>query len=345
MRIEAKQSDEGTRRGRRQVATLAVMLLLVLWMMNHARQAENWRWFFTLAPAAPVAHPAPGPASVGASVPAASPGSATPTGLPAAQPTSWPQLDAEQLALVRDDTPFSAVERALLWRWLAQVPAQGSLAAVPTTPVVWAQLARQPRAYRGRAVDLKGTVRRAHRLSAPKNDQQLSQYFELWLEPAGVDPEPIVVYAAHLPSTFPLGMQVAVPATVRGAFLKRWVYAAGDGLRTAPVVLAATLTIELAPKQGTRAPRPAMPISVLAAAVALTLWGGLMWRQRQAARPGAVGSFRVGRRSASRSLPRTPPAAREIAAGLAALSAADDTLAPGATNATEERSPQPWEPA
>ncbi|NUQ63835.1 MAG: hypothetical protein HUU20_15265 [Pirellulales bacterium] len=107
--------------------------------------------------------------------------------------------------------------------------------------MTYVQLAQQPEAYRGELVTLAGTVRRAQRVTAPKNDRGIESYYQLWLQPEDDPTDPIVVYSLELPEGFPTGMEVSADARLTGFFFKRWAYMAQDRLRSAPTVLSRTV--------------------------------------------------------------------------------------------------------
>jgi len=144
---------------------------------------------------------------------------------------------------VRDDTTFRAAERDA-WFHLFEVLKRNDEKALEANSigrVTFAQLFSQSNEYRGRLVTLRGTLRRAHRLTAPKNAYGIERYYQTWLQPDDNPTTPMVVYSLYLPEGFPTGMNISADVHVTGFFYKRWAYKAGDTLRTTPVVLARTV--------------------------------------------------------------------------------------------------------
>jgi hypothetical protein len=213
----------------------------------------------------------------------------------------YPGVRAEYLAQVQDNTVFRSDERDAWYHLLAildraELPA---LEAASEGRVGFVQLFQQPASYRGRLVTIRGTVRRAHRLIAPKNEYGIESYYQCWLEPAGGPSSPLVVYVLDMPAGFPAGMQISEEVEYTGFSYKRWAYQAGDGTRTTPVILA---------KIGRWAPAPPVrtPLDypvLLAAAVAVAALLGValavfVYRQSQV-RPAVPGLDRIGGRAPS----------------------------------------------
>jgi hypothetical protein len=146
---------------------------------------------------------------------------------------------AADYALVQDDTVFRAPESAAWYKlltYLKDVDAN-ELSASALGPISFAQLYKDPKAFRGRVVEVSGEVRRAHFLDAPKNDFQIDGYWQCWLM-LQESPDPIVVYALELPHGFPQGMKLREPVSFTGVFFKRWAYSSASGPRVAPLIVA-----------------------------------------------------------------------------------------------------------
>jgi hypothetical protein len=147
------------------------------------------------------------------------------------------------LAKVQDDTYFRPEDSVIWYRLLARLrdtpPAE--LARESTGPVTFAQLFRQPTAYRGKVVDLVGSVRMVVEKEAPANDEGIKRYYQLWLMPEDNPASPIAIYCLKLPEKFPVAEEINEPVRLSGIFFKRWVYSARDTIRLAPLVLAATV--------------------------------------------------------------------------------------------------------
>jgi hypothetical protein len=157
--------------------------------------------------------------------------------------TGLPEVRSHDLSSIRDDTPFRKAESDA-WFHLLDVLRKTPTAAIRKASigrVTYTQLAEQPEAYRGELVTLLGTVRRAHRVTAPANDYGIDGYYQLWLQPESNPDDPIVVYSLDVPEGFPIGMSVQADVRITGFFFKRWSYLAQDTLRSAPTVLSQTV--------------------------------------------------------------------------------------------------------
>jgi len=200
-----------------------------------------------------------------------------------------PRLAREELAAIRDDTYFRN-EEAKAWFALLDMLRQtddGELERRSLGRVAYVQLFRQPNTYRGELVTVVGTVRRAHRLSAPRNDVGIERYYQLWLQPADNPSSPMVIYCLGLPEGFPTGMELAEDVRITGFFFKRWAYRAADTLRTAPTLLAKT--VAWSPAAPSPAAEPADPASlpwIVATALLLSglVAGYVYYRTRPAPR-------------------------------------------------------------
>jgi hypothetical protein len=147
------------------------------------------------------------------------------------------------LESVRDDTLSRQADQDAffnLFQTLNRAPID-ELKAASLGPTTYVQLFRQPEAYRGRLVDLRGTVRRAHRRPLKENHTGLTHNYQLWFFPVDNPNNPIVVYSLDLPEGFPIGMKINEPVELTGFFLKRVAYGAQAGGMTAPMVLAKTV--------------------------------------------------------------------------------------------------------
>lgn len=227
----------------KRLLLLTAMLCLVVLLMHQARQARNWRWLWTL-PGSPV------PSSAAASEDAA--------WIPASNVTEaqdfrdvWhPELDRELLRAVRDDTFFHD-EEAAAWFHLLDLLRRSDSAELDrfcTGSVSYLQVYRQTAAYRGRLVQIDGTIRRLQSLKAPVNSDGIDRYWQAWLFTDAKPTDPIVLYLLDVPtSMLPIThtpgtvIEQNVPASVTGFVYKRWTYRAAGGLNTAPVLVAASV--------------------------------------------------------------------------------------------------------
>lgn len=159
---------------------------------------------------------------------------------PPAEEPLFPGVKAEFLKAVQDDTVFRNSETPS-WNNLLQVlhdTDSAKLRAASLGRVGFAQLFDEASYYRGRIVTLRGTVHRAHWVLTNPNEAGVKGYYICWLRPAGGPAAPIIVYSLELPQGFPTGMDVSAEAEFTGFFFKRHAYAAQDGLRLAPLILA-----------------------------------------------------------------------------------------------------------
>ncbi len=149
----------------------------------------------------------------------------------------------EYLKSVRDDTPSRPADHDACFN-LFQALHRADVGELKTASLgkkSYVQLFRQPEAYRGKLVDLRGTVRRAHQLPLAKNHTGLTHNYELWLFTEDSQTNPIIVYALDLPEEFPTGMKIHEPVELTGFFFKRVAYGAKGGGMTAPTVLTKTV--------------------------------------------------------------------------------------------------------
>ena len=236
----SRTADPQQRRMRQRLIRLFTMLMLVLALMQHASNPTNWNWFWTVTtPSAPTpeAHSAK---PSGSSWEPASADDATAS-------AALPVLDAELLRSVQDDTYFRPEESEAWFQLFAYLrdasPAQ--LQQASQGNATYLQLYRQTDFYRGRIVQLQGTLRRAHAMEAPANEHGITNYWQCWLFPESGGTTPIVVYSLNLPSRAGEGMEMAVPVRLHACVYKRWAYARGDSMLVAPVVLAANMEASL----------------------------------------------------------------------------------------------------
>jgi hypothetical protein len=159
-------------------------------------------------------------------------------------------LDTVFLGAIRDNTVFTNSEQDAWFRLLETLQRTDveQLERDSCGPVGFAQLYREPYAYRGRLVTVSGTVRLGYYRPAPQNIYGIAGYYMLWLRPVG-STNPIVIYSLDVPAGFPdvkaieaAGRKPELHEDVEftGYFFKRWAYRAEDGTRLAPLILAKT---------------------------------------------------------------------------------------------------------
>jgi hypothetical protein len=230
---------------------LVMSLGLVIILMGEARKPQRWQWLWSVGGAAGAdadnaagkqvdtrLHPAPDEELPGTFIAPAPGGSDEPS-----ERKHFPGVRQDYLESVRDNTPSRRVERDAMFHLLALLEAndESSLRKASVGPVSFVQLYDQPDEYRGELVTIRGTLRRANRLRAPRNDYGVESYYQTWIQPADQPDAPIVVYCLALPDGFPTGMDLAEPVEITGFFFKRWAYMARDAMRTAPLLLARTV--------------------------------------------------------------------------------------------------------
>jgi len=156
------------------------------------------------------------------------------------------------LAQVQDDTVvFRPAEREIWFYELARVRDQDKvqLHKAALGRVAYLQLSKQPADYRGKLVNVVGTVRLAYRVPAPPNYLGVKEYCVYWLHPAGGPDSPLIVYALGTPPGFPAltdrdgdarqsQAMLREDVEVTGVFFKRCAYAAKGGTYTAPLLIA-----------------------------------------------------------------------------------------------------------
>jgi len=161
-------------------------------------------------------------------------------------------LDGVFLNTIEDNTVFRPTEKDAWFRLLEQLSRLDSAEIRKRSmgSVGFVQLFKQPHAYRGKLVTVKGTVRRGFYRDAPENLYGIAGYYMLWIQPVSVN-SPIVIYSLELPEGFPDVRAMEArgdepeldeEVEVTGFFFKRWAYRAQDGTRLAPLLLAKTAT-------------------------------------------------------------------------------------------------------
>ena len=232
-----------------RVGLLVLLLAVVVVAMQQARNPDTWRWLFGRGQAAPqekidtrLAPPSQAaPARQG--VVRIAKAQAAPPSEEERHQELFPGVRPDLLARVRDNTIWNAEEHAAffhLLQLLKQTPEQ-QLWNRAQRNVSFVQLLRQPEAYRGRLVYLRGRVRRAVWEQAPENQYGVRRYAFVVLQLDDHPMDPTLGYVLELPKGFPTGAAIDEPVELVGFFYKRKAYLAQDTVRTAPLVLAKTL--------------------------------------------------------------------------------------------------------
>lgn len=162
---------------------------------------------------------------------------------PAPPSRYFPGVMPSYLESIRDDSPFAHAEKDAWFNLLnvLQKTDIRKLTQASTGRVTFVQLYRQAEEYRGELVTVRGVLRAAYRVTAPKNDYGIKNYYQTWLTPDDSPDNVEVVYVLRLPPRFPTGDGLAEDVEITGFSFKRWVYRAKDTLRSAPVLLAQTV--------------------------------------------------------------------------------------------------------
>jgi len=230
---------------------LVLSLGLVLIMIGEARKPKYWRWLLT-EPQASQPNALPGRDDAATPDRTPSPDAQKTeadhsTGLPKTSAAAeapggkyFPGVRPELLAAIRDKTRFRVEEQDAWFHLFAVLESadptalgRGSIGRVARI-----QLSEQSEAYRGELVSVRGVIRRAHWLAAPKNDYGIDGYYQAWVQPDENPKWPIVVYCLDWPKGFTTGMDLWRPVDVTGFSFKRWSYESNEGLQLAPVILA-----------------------------------------------------------------------------------------------------------
>jgi hypothetical protein len=257
----------------RRLLVLVLLLGGVFLLMHHASKPSSWYWFVALS--RPVAT-APSEAvdtrlalvSHGDDLPGTI---HAPSEKPPIEPGGRPVIEGvrpESLATIKDDTVFRGAEHEAFFHLLQVLDRRNeqTLARASLGRIAFVQLYKQPDEYRGRIVSLHGTVHRATRLAAAKNEFGIDHYYQLWLQPYDAPGSPLVVYVLDLPERFPTGAKIREVIECEAFFFKRWAYQAQDAIRSTPLLLA---------KNVRWTPPPAGPAPIDWKTIVSLLTGGL----------------------------------------------------------------------
>ena len=159
-------------------------------------------------------------------------------------------IDEFAMQQVRDRTPMTRSADATAWTrtWERVLTSKVSDAK----PVTHFELMTQSEFFRGKFVEVVGTIRGVQRVSTSDNELGIASYYIVWMQPDQAGAGPFCIYTFKLPEDFPaVGDQftkVNERATITGAFFKLRIYTAQSGdVPECPLLLARTLT-RIAPK-------------------------------------------------------------------------------------------------
>lgn len=245
-----------SRREQYRLFVLSTSLMLVLVMMNEARKPANWRWLWAgevpaSQPNEPIdtrldakkrnlSHDAFLAVAQSATSAADANDLETDT-LDAPGQTKFPPgITREMLSSIEDNTVLRVAENDAWYAMLAMLKESDSatLESYSLGYVGFAQLFQQSGVYRGQIVRTQGTAHRVEAIKTRSNRVGIEQLFRWIIQPAGPSNAPIVVYTIEKPDGFETGDGLREEVAFTGFFFKRWAYAASDGTRIAPLLLA-----------------------------------------------------------------------------------------------------------
>ncbi|MGV3608640.1 MAG: hypothetical protein ACO1RA_19715 [Planctomycetaceae bacterium] len=151
-------------------------------------------------------------------------------------------VDSFALKKVADDTVMRPADHQLLYRYLAE-PLPVSKDA--QSSITFLELVKQPDAFRGKPITIRGRVKEVSRQVASKNRNGISDIYMYWLMLEDGPTSPIQVMSALPPEGFPKILQpdgktrqrMQEDIVFQGYFLKRFAYQAKDGDRVTPLIL------------------------------------------------------------------------------------------------------------
>lgn len=197
-------------------------------------------------------------------------------------------LTAEMLEEIKDDAPMikaSETRAAMkIWNQLNSMKLD-EIQKASLGRVLFAQYLKQPGAYRGNVIRIRGTIclikpgeissvlRRNSDPQDPGFGYDFDHYYELWIQPDDNPAEPVLVNTLEIPESLPINEPIRVPTVIDGVFFKRYLYEGNEGeMFSAPAFYAkAPLWLrDVAPqKTVSKKPLPIPFIYVLGAALLL----------------------------------------------------------------------------
>jgi hypothetical protein len=231
-----------SRREQMRLLLLFTTLGLVVLAMMEASKPENWVWL-TGEEQAKTEDPADidtayqgtpssdQPADFVRIMPHAKPDDVDDDGM-----RFFPSVDRLALKEVKDNTPLTRSQDADAWFNLWHVLAENDsriLNEASIGEISFTQIYRQTDVYRGQLVTISGGVRRAKATNVRENT------YELLLRMDDAPPQPVFVFAMHLPEGFPTGDKLQFEnVEVTGFLYKRIPHTGKNGEWLAPVLLA-----------------------------------------------------------------------------------------------------------
>jgi hypothetical protein len=143
----------------------------------------------------------------------------------------------EALSRIRDATFFGSNDQEAWLDTFLTLQREGDQPLPKPQDVGFTEVFTQPRSFRGRAVRMRGTLRRLEKLDGHADEYGVPHYWQGWLEPAGGPASPVVIHFLRVPEGMAEGLEIMEPVVVSGFFLKNMAYRAADGVRIAPLLL------------------------------------------------------------------------------------------------------------
>ncbi|MCC7474832.1 MAG: hypothetical protein IT425_05515 [Pirellulales bacterium] len=223
---------------------LVMVIVAIRWLRDpaHAARVDQALALVTAEENTPAASGESPPA-----VKAAPTNTAAPPAPNRESPKLFPGVEPAWLETIVDNSYFRKSETAA---WFGMFGAllkadDPTLQRASRISVGYAQLLNQPHAYRGKLVEVAGTVRQITRQTPAANELGISIYYRLVLQPADQSNWPIFVYCLQLPTEVSLGQDsYSLNARVTGLFFKNLSYDWEKGLGTAPVIVAKSFALD-----------------------------------------------------------------------------------------------------
>lgn len=146
----------------------------------------------------------------------------------------------QELELVEDKEPLSAMEMGAYWRLVnwAKDQTSAEMDQRARRDIQFTHLWERPERYRGQLVRLNMRLVRSLRYEAEKNRHGVEWLYEAWGTTTDSGSNPYVVVFADWPKGMPLGEGLEEDVTVEAYFLKLFPYKARDGKgRLAPLLI------------------------------------------------------------------------------------------------------------
>lgn len=165
------------------------------------------------------------------------------------------QVDRKLIATIEDNTYFRNSEQAAWFHLLNLLQTndpnfEPNGETTSPIPVVYLQLVEQPQVYRGRIVQVSGTVREITLQKPADNQFGIDTYYRVVLQPDDESNGPIIIYSLDLPPALDIGERSA-SIRAAGFFFKNLSYQWQGGLGIAPVILTRTVHLR----------QPSLPLS------------------------------------------------------------------------------------